>query len=102
MSGKAVLFKHLEAGAFDTEPEIIRYSSAVQRLRDRGASDTDLAALEADRVAAAVCPTHGALTDPLIGYADTREGPRVAFCCPWCSDPALLAAWEAEGRRGVS
>lgn len=79
--------------------EVVRYSSAVQRLKDRGAASADLEEFERDRKAFAVCPIHGELADPVIGIADV-EGQRVAFGCPDCSGPEVRAQWEAEGRRG--
>lgn len=39
------------------------------------------------------CPTHGPITDPIVGMLDGS----LAFACPWCSGPAMLAAWQAEG-----
>lgn len=40
------------------------------------------------------CEVHGPLEDPIVGLYNEQ----VAFICPWCSAPEMLAAWEAEGK----
>jgi hypothetical protein len=83
-------------GCFDGAPEVLRKSTILRRAREKGMHE---AAAELERVAAMFpeCPHHGKLEDPIVG----RVGTQIAICCPWCSDPKVLAAWEAEGRRGV-
>lgn len=76
------------------QPGKLRFSSAVSALRNQGALDT-LAELERLReLHGKRCPTHGELKDPILAIL----GEQVAFICPWCSGPEILAAWEAEGR----
>jgi hypothetical protein len=66
------------------------------RALARDGHDTVAAELERLRVeVGSRCERHGALADPIVFTA----GEQVAFCCPWCSDPAVLAAWEREGMR---
>jgi hypothetical protein len=73
-------------------PPMVRYSTALKRLRALGA---DTAEFERDKKVAAVCPEHGEIADPVIALSTDR----VAFACPWCSDPTMLKAWEEEGKR---
>ena len=75
-------------------PGVVRFSTAVRRLRENGTPQEHLDDFERERAIAAHCPTHGALADPVIGIA----GDRVAFICPWCSDDAIREAWEQEGK----
>jgi hypothetical protein len=98
VSDDPIAFGKVKLGLFDGEPEALRWSTFRRRLHDQGADDT-IAKIEADRlVAGSTCPTHGSLEDPIMGILDGR----VAFVCPWCSGPEIQAAYEAEGKRGVS
>ena len=83
-------------GRFDGEPEILRLSSVLRRAREQGLHE---AAAEVERVAAQfpTCPHHGRLEDPIVGHV----GKQIAIVCPWCSDPPVLEAWKAEGKRGM-
>ena len=75
-------------------PDLLRYSSLLWRLRQGGCPQDqydDFVALKA-RIGS-LCAVHGELQDPIIG----RVGNEVAFVCPWCSSPEILAAWEREG-----
>jgi len=72
--------------------DLIRYTRVAGLLTPEARAE-----FEADRQKAAHCPKHGELRDPavlLIGEGTER---RVAFCCPHCSGPDLLAQWEREG-----
>lgn len=84
--------------ALEHEPEILRKSSAIRRCRDRGFPEV---ADEIERLAEQFqdCPVHGPMEDPIIALAANNQ---LAVACPHCSDPDVLAAWEAEGKRGVS
>ena len=73
----------------------VRYSTCLKRLRAIPGNEADVAEFERDKEIAAVCVTHGKVADPVIGIV----GDRVAFGCPWCSDLAILKAWEEEGER---
>ncbi len=73
----------------------VRYSTALKRLRAIPDNEAHVAEFERDKEIASVCVTHGKVADPVIGIV----GDRVAFGCPWCSDPAILKAWEDEGER---
>lgn len=55
------------------------------------------AEFERERALAAHCPEHGEIRDPAIFLAGEGAEKRVAFICPWCSGPELLAQWEKEG-----
>jgi hypothetical protein len=76
-------------------PGILRLSSALRRLRAQGHNEA------ARRVEASYlevgqhCDVHGKLDDPILTIA---RPDKVAFGCPWCSDPEVLAQWEREGR----
>lgn len=75
-------------------PDRLRYSSLLSLLRASTCpidQIDDFIALKA-RVGS-LCVVHGELKDPAIG----RVGDQVAFICPWCSGPEILAAWQAEG-----
>lgn len=75
-------------------PDLLRYSSLLWRLKQAGCPQDqydDFVALKA-RIGS-LCPVHGELKDPVIA----KLGSGVAFVCPWCSSPQILAAWEKEG-----
>ncbi len=91
---RAHRFKALGAFA-EGVPTVLRFSRARASLVADGASPEALAELDRDKATAGSrCDTHGELEDPIVGLL----GGRVAFVCPWCSGPTILAAWEAEGR----
>jgi hypothetical protein len=73
---------------------VVRLSSAAKRLREIGATE-GADELERDaKIAAPWCQKCGRkIDDPVVGIL----GDRVAFACPWCSSPEVLAAWEQEG-----
>lgn len=73
-------------------PERLRYSSLAGRLPPELRAE-----FEADRAKAAHCPNHGPIADPVVFMVGEGAGRRVAFACPWCSGPDVLAAWEREG-----
>lgn len=83
----------MKYGRFFGEPGVLRMSTVLRRCREQNMSAE--VASEVQRVAALYpeCPTHGPLADPIIGRTDSQ----IAIICPWCSDPEVLAAWEAEG-----
>jgi len=81
------------------EPEILRFSSIVRRARERG-FDQVVEALEKARKGNDTCPNHGLLEDPIVLIQGKRG--EIAFCCPFCSAPEVLEAWEDEGKRGVA
>lgn len=84
-------------GRFVDAPAIVRYSSALKKLREQGAHET-AAQLTADKLrVGSHCPHHGTLEDPVIGTLGTSAGVQVAFACPWCSGSEILAAWVKEG-----
>lgn len=79
------------------EGEVLRASTVLQRCADKGMTE----AADAVRTMCAMfprCEVHGELKDPIIGHV----GSRLAVICPWCSSPAVLKAYEAEGRRGIA
>lgn len=81
------------------KPESLRFSTYVRGLRAQGL-EASAAELEADQAKyGASCPTHGALSDPVLGILGEGPAARVAFACPQCSGPEILAAWEKEGMR---
>lgn len=84
---------------FTVQPEavpIVRYSNALRNLR-RHATPDRVAAFEADyEKFGSQCGTHGRIPDPIVGILVTTDGARVAFACPHCSGPEVLAAWENE------
>lgn len=82
----------MKTGYLDHAPGgILRMSTLLRRAEAAGATE---AAAEVRRVHAQfpACPKHGPLKDPIIGHV----GDQIAICCPWCSSPEILAAWEAE------
>lgn len=90
---------HLVAeGYFDGPgmPETVRFSTAVRGLRRQGFEESALKLEELKRLHGSSCAVHGTLEDPIIG---TVPHDQVAFGCPWCSGPDMLAAWEKEGMR---
>ncbi len=78
---------------FRTTPGVLRFSTAVRRLRESG-EETGALEVEAlkERVGS-LCPIHGELIDPIMGIL----GKEIAFCCPQCSSPELFKAWQEEG-----
>lgn len=103
MSG-AERFTKQKQGRFavGSEPEVLRFSSAVRRMRERGTRPEDIAEFERDRKFAARCSIHGEIVDPVVGLVNTQEGPRAVFICPWCSSPEILKRWEEEGRKALA
>lgn len=86
----------VKLGVFrDGVPDQVRYSTSLSALRMQGADETaaTLEKLKAEH--GSLCAVHGELKDPVIGIL----GDQVAFVCPWCSGPEILAAWTAEGER---
>lgn len=73
---------------------IFRLSSCLRRAREQGQTEV-VAAVTSVYQANNTCPTHGFLEDPIIGTVPPNQ---IAICCPWCSAPEVLAAWEAEGK----
>ncbi len=73
-------------------PERLRYSRVAGLLPPESRAE-----FERDRAKAAHCPKHGELTDPAIFIVGEGADRRVAFACPWCSGPDVLAQWEREG-----
>lgn len=77
-------------------PESFRFSTLRNALRRAGARDA-VAEFEKDqRECGSRCPVHGELSDPAIAIMPNQQ---IAFICPWCSDPQILAAWKKEGMR---
>ena len=86
-------FGETVAAVVDGEaPSMVRYSRALGRLTPEAREE-----FERDRAMAAHCAEHGALDDPAIFLIDVGSDQRVAFACPWCSGPEILAAWEKDG-----
>ena len=76
-------------------PTTVRMSTAVKKLRDQGLDEAADALIADAQKAAPWCPgCERKLDDPVIGLTHGR----VAFACPHCSGPDILAQWEAEGR----
>jgi hypothetical protein len=73
-------------------PPRLRYSRMVGLLTPELRAEA-----ERERAIAARCPKHGELKDPAIALVGEGEGQRVAYICPWCSGPEILAQWEQEG-----
>lgn len=76
---------------------ILRMSNALHRLRQQGSNASVAKILEDYEKVGNTCTVHGHLSDPII----TILGNRVAFGCPWCSDSAILRAWENEPLESV-
>lgn len=73
---------------------ILRYSSALRALRRMPNADgRAIKDFMRDKEIVARCDVHGPIADPIVGICQGR----VAFACPWCSGPELLAAWKKEG-----
>jgi hypothetical protein len=87
----------MKFGIFDGEPEILRKSTVLRRCREMKMPPEVAAEIERVHAEFPECPHHGRLEDPIIG----RTATQIAIICPWCSGPAILEAWETEGRRGV-
>lgn len=81
------------AGADLAPVHKLRYSNVAATLPTPEAR----AEFQRDKVMAAHCPTHGAIEDPAVILTGEGADMRVAFICPWCSGPELLARWEREG-----
>lgn len=78
----------------------LRFSTYARLLRANGMPPEVLAEFEREKAEfGSTCPTHGTLEDPVIGIVGAGAEMRVAFACPWCSSPEVLAAWEREGAR---
>lgn len=84
-------------GYFGDEPGVLRLSSVLRRCREQNAPPEVAAELRRIHAMFPACPTHGPLEDPVIGYVG--QPPQIGIICPWCSDPKILAAWEAEGKQ---
>jgi hypothetical protein len=76
----------------DGRPELLRYSRMIGKLAPAVRAEA-----ERERLIAARCETHGLLEDPAIALIGEGAGKRVAYICPWCSGPDILAQWEREG-----
>lgn len=85
-------FEEQVQGTFAAVPGLIRYSRILALLPMAARAEA-----ERERLAAARCETHGQLEDPAIGLIGKGADQRVAYICPWCSAPAVLAQWEKEG-----
>jgi len=84
---------------FDAPPQSLRFSTYVRGMRAQGL-EASAAEFEADKAKyGSSCPVHGELADPVIGMVGEGSTARVAFACPQCSGPEILAAWEKEGMR---
>jgi hypothetical protein len=85
------------AGYFNQKPEpgSLRLSSLLKKLKTMGdgGEHSYESIKKLHREVGDNCEVHGPLEDPIVGLV----GEQVAFVCPWCSAPAMLAAWEAEG-----
>jgi hypothetical protein len=84
--------------ATDSLSEVLRKSTVLRRCREKGMVDA-VAAVERVCAMFPACPTHGKLDDPILVHVGSTD---LAVVCPWCSSREVLAAWEAEGRRGVA
>jgi hypothetical protein len=86
-------FPELAHGRFvDGPPGLIRYSRILGMLTPEVRAEA-----ERERETAARCATHGKLADPAIAIIGEGADRRVAYICPWCSAPDILAQWEKEG-----
>lgn len=98
-----VKFSKVHQGVFARRADAgssLRFSTYVRELRKTGATEEALAEFESDKAKyGSDCPTHGTIEDPIIALAGEGAETRVAFACPWCSGPEILAAWEKEGMR---
>jgi hypothetical protein len=84
------------SGVYDGEPEIVRLSTVLKRLRANGKDDAARDIEESYRRCGDNCPIHGHLADPVFAI---MQPDKLVFACPDCSDPVVKEAWEAEGRR---
>lgn len=81
-------------------PESLRFSTYLRALKKQGTPAEAIAEFESDKAKfGSNCPVHGEMEDPVIALHGEGAERRVAFCCPWCSGPEVLAAWEKEGQR---
>ena len=88
-------FERLKVATMSGAPAVVRMSTILRKLREEG-HDTEAAAVEdaAKAVLAGGCPNCGrAIDDPVVGVVPGD----VAFACPWCSSPEVLAIWQREG-----
>lgn len=92
MKKPPVRLEKIAQGVFADAPEVVRYSTAVQRLRDQHAPQEALDEFARDKQAAAVCPTHGPIDNPIIGLLSDR----VAFGCPECSGSLIQGIYKSE------
>lgn len=94
---QAHAFGETRAGRFDDNgASALRLSTFVKRLRASGVNPAELIR---DAKLAGACVHHGVIADPIVAIATIDGEKRAAFGCPWCSDPKVLAAWEAEGEQ---
>lgn len=84
-------------------PKVLRYSSVIARLRSAAHGEHAKAAQHTIDTLTVMytscgdtCSVHGKLEDPILFTVDYDGGSKVAFACPHCSDPELLARWERE------
>ena len=81
-------------GYFDAVPDLLRLSNLLKKLKAMG-EEGEHSYETIQKLYKEVgnnCAVHGELVDPIVGLI----GEQVAFICPWCSGPEMLAAWEAE------
>lgn len=79
-------------------PDVLRKSTMIRRFRAGGDAGAQRAIDEIEKVHRQFprCQTHGKLEDPIIMVAGEGEAAQIAIVCPWCSDPEIRAAYEAE------
>jgi hypothetical protein len=86
-------------GFFDGSPGVLRMSTALRRAREQNMPPEVAETVQRIYREHDTCPTHGKLEDPIVG---TVAPDQIAIVCPWCSDPQVLAAWEAEGKQALA
>jgi len=89
----------VKTGIVNFMPGVLRMSTALRKLREKGSENAAKVVEDLYKQVGSQCPNHGELKDPLIF---TAPGNKVAFGCPWCSDPGLLKLWEKEGEANAS
>jgi hypothetical protein len=94
---QAARFKKVAKAQFVARPDFLRYSTSLSKLRAAGTSEDKIAEYERAKEAAAICPEHGFVEDPIVGITMVRGFQEVAFACPWCSGSEMLERWEKEG-----
>jgi hypothetical protein len=79
-------------------PDVLRKSTMIREFRRSGDAGAQRAIDEIEMVHAKFpsCAVHGKLGDPIIMVAGEGDAAQIAIVCPWCSDPAIQAAYEAE------